>query len=120
MTVLDSLERQVHRTGIWAPYGNPRIAYVEGDGHRLLLDILVNARHHVQKVVVACRDLRVDSRGRGLPRADARDGRRRLPARQHWAELIEWAKGSLDLAVDFFDRALAKLQARGLVIRSRA
>jgi len=95
VTVLDSLEPQVHRTGTWPSYANPRAAYVRGDvrdraaleplvlaadavvhfgaavsvgqsmyqvdryvdvntrGTALLLDILVNAKHHVEKVVVA-------------------------------------------------------------------
>src|SRR5919106_2282181 len=95
VTVLDSLEPQVHRSGTWPSYANPRAAYVRGDvrdravleplvlasdavvhfaaavsvgqsmyqvdryvdvntrGTALLLDILVNARHNVQKVIVA-------------------------------------------------------------------
>lgn len=95
VTVLDNLEPQVHRSGTWPSYANPRAAYVRGDvrdraafeplvlaadavvhfgaavsvgqsmyqidryvdvntrGTALLLDILVNAKHHVQKVLVA-------------------------------------------------------------------
>jgi dTDP-L-rhamnose 4-epimerase len=95
VTVLDDLVPQVHRSGTWPSYVNPRATYVRGDvrnrqafeplvlasdavvhfaaavsvgqsmyevdryvdvntrGTALLLDILVNARHHVQKVVVA-------------------------------------------------------------------
>lgn len=95
VTVLDSLEPQVHRSGTWPSYANPRAAYVQGDvrdravfeplvvaadavvhfgaavsvgqsmyqvdryvdvntrGTALLLDILVNARHDVRKVIVA-------------------------------------------------------------------
>ena len=95
VTVLDSLEPQVHRTGTWPSYANPGARYVRGDvrdrgvfeplvlasdavvhfgaavsvgqsmyqvdryvdvntrGTALLLDILVNARHHVEKVLVA-------------------------------------------------------------------
>ncbi len=95
VTVLDNLEPQVHRSGTWPSYANPRATYVQGDvrdrarleplvlaadavvhfaaavsvgqsmyqvdryvdvntrGTALLLDILVNAKHHVQKVVVA-------------------------------------------------------------------
>src|SRR5688500_14530243 len=95
VTVLDSLEPQVHRSGTWPSYANPAARYVRGDvrdravfeplvleadavvhfgaavsvgqsmyqvdryvdvntrGTALLLDILVNARHHVQKVLVA-------------------------------------------------------------------
>jgi dTDP-L-rhamnose 4-epimerase len=95
VTVLDNLEPQVHRTGQWPSYANPRAQYVRGDvrdraafeplvlaadavvhfgaavsvgqsmyqvdryvdvntrGTALLLDILVNAKHHVQKVIVA-------------------------------------------------------------------
>jgi dTDP-L-rhamnose 4-epimerase len=95
VTVLDSLEPQVHRTGTWPSYANPGAHYVRGDvrdrgvfeplvlaadavvhfgaavsvgqsmyqvdryvdvntrGTALLLDILVNARHHVEKVLVA-------------------------------------------------------------------
>ena len=95
VTVLDSLEPQVHRTGTWPSYANPAVRYVRGDvrdrsvfeplilssdavvhfgaavsvgqsmyqvdryvdvntrGTALLLDILVNAKHNVQKVIVA-------------------------------------------------------------------
>ena len=95
VTVLDSLEPQVHRTGTWPSYVNPAVRYVQGDvrdrstfeplvissdavvhfgaavsvgqsmyqidryvdvntrGTALLLDILVNAKHNVQKVLVA-------------------------------------------------------------------
>jgi dTDP-L-rhamnose 4-epimerase len=95
VTVLDSLEPQVHRSGSWPSYANPKAAYVRGDvrdraafeplvvasdavvhfgaavsvgqsmyqvdryvdvntrGTALLLDILVNAKHNVQKVLVA-------------------------------------------------------------------
>ena len=95
VTVLDSLEPQVHRSGTWPSYANAGARYVKGDvrdrsvfeplvlasdavvhfgaavsvgqsmyqvdryvdvntrGTALLLDILVNAKHHVQKVIVA-------------------------------------------------------------------
>jgi len=95
VTVLDSLEPQVHRSGTWPSYANPQAHYVQGDvrdrsvveplvlasqavvhfgaavsvgqsmyqvdryvdvntrGTALLLDILVNARHAVEKVIVA-------------------------------------------------------------------
>jgi dTDP-L-rhamnose 4-epimerase len=95
VTVLDSLEPQVHRSGTWPSYANPTAEYVRGDvrdravfeplvlatdavvhfgaavsvgqsmyqvdryvdvntrGTALLLDILVNAKHRVQKVLVA-------------------------------------------------------------------
>ena len=95
VTVLDNLEPQVHRSGTWPSYANPRARYVRGDvrdravfeplvvasdavvhfgaavsvgqsmyqvdryvdvntrGTAVLLDILVNAKHHVQKVLVA-------------------------------------------------------------------
>ena len=95
VTVLDSLEPQVHRSGTWPSYANPTATYVRGDvrdravfeplvlaadavvhfgaavsvgqsmyqvdryvdvntrGTALLLDILVNAKHHVEKVLVA-------------------------------------------------------------------
>jgi len=95
VTVLDNLEPQVHRTGTWPSYANPRARYVRGDvrdravfeplivasdavvhfgaavgvgqsmyqidryvdvntrGTALLLDSLVNAKHNVQKVLVA-------------------------------------------------------------------
>jgi dTDP-L-rhamnose 4-epimerase len=95
VTVLDSLEPQVHRSGTWPSYANTRARYVRGDirdrsafeplvlasdavvhfgaavsvgqsmyqvdryvdvntrGTALLLDILVNAKHRVQKVLVA-------------------------------------------------------------------
>ena len=95
VTVLDSLEPQVHRSGTWPSYANPKATYVRGDvrdravfaplvlqsdavvhfaaavsvgqsmyqidryvgvntgGTAMLLDILVNEKHHVTKVVVA-------------------------------------------------------------------
>jgi dTDP-L-rhamnose 4-epimerase len=95
VTVLDSLEPQVHRSGTWPSYANPTAKYVRGDvrdravfeplvlaadavvhfgaavsigqsmyqvdryvdvntrGTALLLDILVNTKHHVEKLVVA-------------------------------------------------------------------
>jgi dTDP-L-rhamnose 4-epimerase len=95
VTVLDSLEPQVHRTGTWPSYANAAARYVRGDvrdrgvfeplvlaadavvhfaaavsigqsmyqidryvdvntrGTALLLDILVNAKHKVQKLIVA-------------------------------------------------------------------
>jgi dTDP-L-rhamnose 4-epimerase len=95
VTVLDNLEPQVHRSGTWPSYANPKATYVKGDvrdrsvfeplvlqsqavvhfgaavsvgqsmyqvdryvdvntrGTALLLDILVNAKHHVEKVIVA-------------------------------------------------------------------
>src|SRR5215210_6290402 len=95
VTVLDILEPQVHRSGTWPSYANPKARYIQGDvrdravfeplvleseavvhfaaavsvgqsmyqvdryvdvntrGTALLLDILVNAKHHVEKVVVA-------------------------------------------------------------------
>ncbi len=95
VTVLDNLEPQVHRSGTWPSYANPKAKYVKGDvrdrsvfeplvlaaqavvhfgaavsvgqsmyqvdryvdvntrGTALLLDILVNAKHKVEKVVVA-------------------------------------------------------------------
>ncbi len=95
VTVLDNLEPQVHRSGTWPSYANPKATYVRGDvrdraafeplvvasdavvhfgaavsvgqsmyqvdryvdvntrGTALLLDILVNTKHDVKKVVVA-------------------------------------------------------------------
>ncbi len=95
VTVLDNLEPQVHRSGIWPSYANPKAKYVKGDvrdrsvleplvlasqavvhfgaavsvgqsmyqvdryvdvntrGTALLLDILVNTKHKVEKVLVA-------------------------------------------------------------------
>jgi dTDP-L-rhamnose 4-epimerase len=95
VTVLDVLEPQVHRTGRWPSYANPKAHYVQGDvrdravfeplvlaadgvvhfaaavgvgqsmyqvdryvdvntrGTSVLLDILVNAKHHVEKLLVA-------------------------------------------------------------------
>src|SRR5215468_3380826 len=93
--VLDNLEPQVHRSGAWPSYANPKARYVRGDvrdrsvfdplvlgsqavvhfgaavsvgqsmyqidryvdvntrGTALLLDILVNTKHDVEKVIVA-------------------------------------------------------------------
>ena len=95
VTVLDNLEPQVHRSGTWPSYANPKAQYVRGDvrdrsvfeplvlqsqavvhfgaavsvgqsmyqvdryvdvntrGTALLLDILVNSKHNVEKVIVA-------------------------------------------------------------------
>jgi dTDP-L-rhamnose 4-epimerase len=95
VTVLDNLEPQVHRSGTWPSYANPKAKYVRGDvrdrsvfeplvlrsqavvhfgaavsvgqsmyqidryvdvntrGTALLLDILVNTKHSVEKVIVA-------------------------------------------------------------------
>jgi len=95
VTVLDNLEPQVHRSGTWPTYANPKAQYVKGDvrersvfeplvlrsqavvhfgaavsvgqsmyqvdryvdvntrGTALLLDILVNSKHNVEKVIVA-------------------------------------------------------------------
>jgi dTDP-L-rhamnose 4-epimerase len=95
VTVLDNLEPQVHRSGTWPSYANPKATYVRGDvrdraafeplvlaadgvvhfaaavsvgqsmyqidryvdvntrGTAVLLDILVNSKHNVQKVLVA-------------------------------------------------------------------
>jgi dTDP-L-rhamnose 4-epimerase len=95
VTVLDNLEPQVHRSGTWPSYANPKVRYVRGDvrdravfeplvlesqavvhfgaavsigqsmyqvdryvdvntrGTALLLDILVNNKHQVEKMVVA-------------------------------------------------------------------
>jgi dTDP-L-rhamnose 4-epimerase len=95
VTVLDNLEPQVHRSGTWPSYANPKARYVKGDvrdrsvfeplvlasqavvhfgaavsigqsmyqidryvdvntrGTALLLDILVNTKHKVEKVLVA-------------------------------------------------------------------
>jgi len=95
VTVHDNLEPQVHRSGTWPSYANPKATYVKGDvrdrsvfeplvlasqavvhfgaavsigqsmyqvdryvdvntrGTALLLDILVNAKHKVEKVLVA-------------------------------------------------------------------
>ena len=95
VTVLDNLEPQVHRSGTWPSYANPKAKYVKGDvrdrsvfeplvvasqavvhfgaavsvgqsmyqidryvdvntrGTALLLDILVNSKHKVEKVLVA-------------------------------------------------------------------
>ncbi len=95
VVVLDSLVPQVHRSGTWPSYANPKVRYVRGDvrdrsvfeplvleaeavvhfaaavsigqsmyeidryvdvntrGTALLLDILVNTKHKVEKVIVA-------------------------------------------------------------------
>jgi dTDP-L-rhamnose 4-epimerase len=95
VAVLDSLEPQVHRSGTWPPYANPKATYVHGDARDraalaplvlasdavvhfaaavsvgqsmyqvdryvsvntgatgLLLDILVNEKHKVKKLIVA-------------------------------------------------------------------
>jgi dTDP-L-rhamnose 4-epimerase len=95
VTVLDSLVSQVHRSGTWPSYANPKVRYVQGDvtdratfaplllesdavvhfaaavgvgqsmyeidryvnsntrGTAVLLDIMANEKHHLQKVLVA-------------------------------------------------------------------
>ena len=42
----------------------------------------------------------------------------RVSLEQGFSELIEWAKSTPDVAVDFFDRALGELQAKGLLVKS--
>ena len=37
---------------------------------------------------------------------------------QGFSELVEWAKTTPDVAVDFFDRALKELQDKGLLVKS--
>jgi dTDP-L-rhamnose 4-epimerase len=37
---------------------------------------------------------------------------------QGFAELVEWAKTTPDVAVDFFDKALQELDAKGLLVKS--
>src|SRR5687767_5012708 len=110
VTVLDSLEPQVHRSGTWPSYANARARYVRGDvrdravfeplvvaadavvhfgaavsvgqsmyqadryvdvntrGTALLLDILVNTKHDVEKVLVASS---IGVYGEGAYRCDA-------------------------------------------------
>jgi dTDP-L-rhamnose 4-epimerase len=42
----------------------------------------------------------------------------RVSLEQGFAELIEWARTTPDVAVDFFDRALQELEQKGLLVRS--
>jgi dTDP-L-rhamnose 4-epimerase len=44
--------------------------------------------------------------------------RPRVSLEQGFTELIDWARGTPDVAVDFFDRALEELQAKGLLVGS--
>jgi dTDP-L-rhamnose 4-epimerase len=44
--------------------------------------------------------------------------RPRVPLEEGFAELIEWAKTTPDVAEDFFDRALDELSEKGLLVRS--
>ena len=37
---------------------------------------------------------------------------------QGFAELVEWAKTTPDVATDFFDRALDELKQKGLLVKS--
>jgi dTDP-L-rhamnose 4-epimerase len=37
---------------------------------------------------------------------------------QGFTELVEWAKTTPDVAVDFFERALKELQDKGLLVKS--
>jgi hypothetical protein len=41
-----------------------------------------------------------------------------VPLEQGFAELIEWARTTPDVAQDFFDRALDELAQKGLLVRS--
>ena len=43
----------------------------------------------------------------------------RVSLEQGFSELIEWAKTTPDVAVDFFDRALDELKAKGLLVQER-
>jgi len=42
----------------------------------------------------------------------------KVPLDQGFSELIEWAKTTPDVAVDFFDKALQELQEKGLLVKS--
>jgi dTDP-L-rhamnose 4-epimerase len=42
----------------------------------------------------------------------------RVTLEQGFSELIEWARSTPDVAVDFFDRALEELNQKGLLVRS--
>ena len=42
----------------------------------------------------------------------------RVTLEQGFGELIEWAKTTPDVAVDFFDKALGELQEKGLLVKS--
>jgi len=42
----------------------------------------------------------------------------KVPLDQGFSELIEWAKTTPDVAVDFFDKALQELQDKGLLVKS--
>ena len=44
--------------------------------------------------------------------------RRRCRSRTGFRELIEWAKTTPDVAVDFFDKALDELKQKGLLVKS--
>jgi dTDP-L-rhamnose 4-epimerase len=44
----------------------------------------------------------------------------RVSLDEGFSELIEWAKTTPDVAVDFFDRALDELKAKGLLVEERA
>ena len=37
---------------------------------------------------------------------------------QGFGELVEWAKSTPEVAVDFFDHALQELQEKGLLVKS--
>jgi dTDP-L-rhamnose 4-epimerase len=42
----------------------------------------------------------------------------RVPLEQGFAELVDWAKTTPDVAVDFFERALEELDQKGLLVRT--
>ena len=41
----------------------------------------------------------------------------KVPLEQGFAELVEWAKTTPDVATDFFDRALGELERKGLLVK---
>ena len=41
-----------------------------------------------------------------------------MPLEHGFAELVEWAKTTPDVATDFFEKAFAELQQKGLLIKS--
>ena len=42
----------------------------------------------------------------------------KISLEEGFSELIEWAKTTPDVAVDFFDKALQELQEKGLLVKS--
>lgn len=131
VVVLDNLVPQVHRSGTWPPYANPRAEYVRGDVRdRSVCEPLVldaDAAGLLERLLGSAIELQVTQSGRKFDiRHDTADISRAtstlgfqpsVSLEQGFTELIEWARTPPDVAEDFFDRALDELNEKGLLVR---